>query len=265
MVNELRICWNKRYLIYDLALRELQLRFQGSLMGKYWNILHPVIVVIIYTLIFSRILGIRSNQADSGSGMTYAAFLCAGLLPWNFFTELMQRGTGSFHEFAHLIKKISFPILIPHLSMGLSICITFCISIAVYFCFLIATQSQHLSNIVFLPFIVVLQAFFTLGLAMILGVVNVFFKDVQQLLSIGLQLLFWATPIVYSAEAVPQKYKWISELNPMSHFVELYRFVFLGSNLPTKSCVILCIATPVIIFLGILGITRSKSNILDQI
>ena len=265
MLNELRDAWQHRDLMKDLAARELRVRYLGSLMGKYWNIIHPLIVISIYTLIFSQLLGVRSHQTETSSGWTYAAFLCAGLIPWNFFTELMLKATNSFAEYSHLIRKIRFPLLVIPCSLAMSASVSFLISVLIYLVFL-ALIGQTFSNHIFLlPVIFLIQIVFTLGLALVTSVLNTFFRDVQQVLGVGLQLLFWGTPIIYSMNQVPTKYAWILELNPMTHCVGLYRSAFLGLPIDFRSLAIFTVTALVWFFLGLYAVSSAKAEILDQV
>ena len=249
----------------DLAARELRIRYLGSLMGKYWNVLHPLIVISIYTLIFAKLLGVRSHNPESTSGWTYAAFLCAGLLPWNFFSEMLLKATNSFSEYSHLIRKIRFPLLVLHCSVGISTAASFLIMIVLYLLFLLVIGQPLTINLLLLPIVFSLQVVFTLGLALITSVLNTFFRDVQHLLGVSLQLLFWGTPVIYTTGQVPVRYLWILNLNPMTHCIGLYRSAFLGLPVEFNSLIIFSVVAIATFTVGIGVISRAKSEILDLV
>lgn len=265
MISKARELYQYIDLIKDLAARELRIRYLGSIMGKYWNIVHPIIVIAMYTIIFSKLLGVRANTSHNDSTWAYASFLCAGLIPWNFFSELLQRSTGSFQEFAHLLKKVKFPLLVLHLSIVASTMVTFSINMAIYLLFLALTGHTFSATVLLLPVVVLLQALFTVGLGMITSVVNAFFRDMQQIIVIGLQLLFWATPVVYNPTQVPEKYRLLSDLNPMTHCIAIYRSVLLGEPVSWASVGTFTAIAFVLFAAGVVIIWKSEPEVLDQI
>jgi lipopolysaccharide transport system permease protein len=264
IVDEIADFWAHRDLTFELAKREIRVRFLGSIMGKYWNFIHPITFILVYTFIFSKILGVRAHASQTNSSVDYAIFLCAGLLPWNFFSEQLIRGTNCLGEYSHLIKKIKFPLLVIPFSIAISSSFSFLISVFVYLVFMGLKGYPMTGNIFLFPVVYLLQALFALGLTQISTVLNVFFRDVQQVLGVALQLLFWGTPIVYGIEQVPDKYIGVLEINPMSHCIALYRSIFLGTPFSWASLLTFASFAFVSAGIGLLVMIYAKNEVLDQ-
>jgi lipopolysaccharide transport system permease protein len=214
-------------LIFELSKRDFKIRYLGSLLGIYWNVLHPVVLIAIYTLIFSKVMGARLGH--SSDNWSYSLYLCAALLPWNAFSETFNRSVVVLVDNAGFLKKMVFPTYILFLSTLLTSLINFAITLTVYLVVLLSLGRLHLE---FLPvYLVFALGFNFLGmfLGMGIGCLNVFLRDFQQLTAIIFQLWFWFTPIVYLTDHLPgiaQKLLWF---NPAFGFVEaLHESLYFG-------------------------------------
>ena len=210
--------------------REFRVRYLGSLLGGMWTILNPLAMIFIYTVIFSKIMGARLGGGDEP--MAYGRFICAGLLTWGFFAELLGRCPHIFIEHANMLKKVNFPrITLPFIVLISSV-INFSIIFGLFILFLLVSgQFPGWSILTFIPLLLIQQTF-VLGLGIFLATMNVFFRDVGQLLGIVLQFWFWLTPIVYPLTILPERVRRIIELNPMTQFVTAYQKIILYGTPP---------------------------------
>ena len=226
-----RALWNFRGFVFGAVHREFQARYRGSLFGSFWAVLNPLAMILVFTLIFTQVMGAKL-PGNAGGVFGYSVYLCAGLLPWNFFAELIGRLNTVFIENGNLIKKSSFPrACLPMIAL-LSTLINFTIVFALYMIFL--GLIGHLPGTALLAFPIVLsiQIAFALGLGVLLGTLNVFFRDVGQFTGVLLQFWLWFTPIVYVTGVLPERLRAIIRFNPMLPVIEAYHAIFSQSTIP---------------------------------
>ena len=226
----IRSLWRYRSFILGMARREFQARYSGSVLGSLWAVLNPLTMVFIYTVVFGHVMKSRVPGVDDALG--YGIFLSAGLFTWATFTEVFQRSVSVFVEQANLIKKMSFPrASLPAIVVASSVmhfAIVFAILVAML---LLARRCPGGAILCFLP-LVALQLAIAVGLGVGLGVMNVFFRDVAQIVGIGLQLWFWFTPIIYPVEALGEKARALVAWNPMTGIARGYQDIVLRGRCP---------------------------------
>lgn len=213
-----------------MVAREFRSRYLGSLLGSIWSVLHPMALITIYTVIFSRVM--RAKLPGIDDTMAYGLFVCAGLLPWLYFVELLGRFPNIFIEQATLLKKVSFPrITLPVIALC-SATINFLIIFTIFILFLVI--SGRFPGWVVLGFIplLVIQQMFVIGIGVLLASVNVFFRDIGQFINVVIQFWFWFTPIVYAVSMLPQDFQRFLPLNPMTAFVQAYQAMILYGTWP---------------------------------
>lgn len=222
--------WRYRHFVLAQIKGELKQRYARSRLGLLWHVLHPLAQAAIFALILAEVLGARlPNTAGKAS---YAVYLMAGTAAWGLFSEIVNRSTAVFIEYASLMKKITFPrICLPVIVGGSALLTHILLLLAIFVVFLFF---GHLPGaaVSALPAAMVLIALFGFGLGVLLGVFNVFVRDVSQVLSIVLQIWFWLTPIVYPADVVPERLRGLLELNPMWPLVALYQQALLHNRWP---------------------------------
>ena len=213
-VNFLTQIYNYKSLIWNGIRRDIEIKYRRSYLGFLWTILNPVSQIFIYFIIFSQIM--KSKVPGIESEYSYAIFLCLGMIPWTFFSELLTRTTNVFIDNAHLLKKVSVPkIVFPIICLGSSI-FNFLIF---YTIFLFFTLFIKISTTAVLFNILVPMFFLSLwglSIGLVLALLNVFIRDVGNALSIFLQFWFWLTPIVYNMNTIPQKYLYYLAFNPVN-------------------------------------------------
>ncbi|WP_426155072.1 ABC transporter permease [Pseudomonas sp. TSRC2-2] len=219
-----------RGFILGSVKREFQSRYRNSLFGALWTVLNPLSMIVVYTVIFSQIM--RARLPGVEDGLAYSVYLCAGLLTWGLFAEITTRSQTMFLENANLLKKLSFPrICLPVITL-LNAGINFAIILGLFFGFLLVSgRLPGMALLALIPLLVV-QVIFAAGLGMLLGMLNVFFRDVGQMFGICLQFWFWLTPIVYPLSILPSGIQHIISFNPMTALMTSYQNVFLYNQWP---------------------------------
>jgi lipopolysaccharide transport system permease protein len=267
VIKILRTTFNHRQLSIDLIKRDLKLRYLGSILGRYWNILHPLAMILIYTVIFSQVMGAKIGGLARDNPYGYTIYLCAALLPWNAFTELVNRTTTVFLDNSHFIKKVSFPHEIIHsIPFGTSL-ISYVIALFFYLIMLFGIgYPMNWQALALVPIIFLLQSAFAIGLGFYFSVFQVFFRDTQQIVGIVFQIWFWGTPIVYMIENISAKLQFIFYLNPFWYFANMYHDIFVGQSLPDLRD--LLVATGLAAFFFVSGaefLKRFMNDIPDEI
>lgn len=228
-----RVTWNYRGYIASSVKREFQIRYRNSLLGAAWNILNPLTMVVIYTVIFSQVMRARLPYA-TGS-FDYSIYLCAGVITWGFFSEIITRGQNVFLENANLIKKLNFPRFCLPVVIVLNAWINFLIIFLLFSCFLVIVHRFPGAPFLALIPVLVIQTLLAIGLGIAAGVVNVFFRDVGHLVGIGLQFWFWLTPVIYPLTALPAWASTIVQSNPMTPVITAYQSILLNGSWPQWS------------------------------
>ena len=223
--------WQYRSFIRGSVIREFQSRYRNSLLGGLWTLLNPLAMILIYTLIFSQVMQARLPGVETP--FAYSIFLMAGILPWNFFIDILNRFQSVFLENAALIKKINFPKICLPVIVLINCSINFAIVFVLFLSFLVfSNQFPGWVIFAFIP-VLILQVALAMGLGIIVGVLNVFFRDVGQFFAIFLQFWFWLTPVVYSITLVPEVLRQILIFNPMTPIIVAYQGIFLQAQEPS--------------------------------
>lgn len=229
-VSSLQAVWSFRGFILGSVQREFQLKYRGSMLGMAWTVLQPLAMIIVYTVIFSEVMKTRLPGVEGS--FAYSIHLCAGILTWGLFAEIVQRGQSVFLDNANLLKKINFPRLTLPIIVVSSALVNFAIIFSLFLLFLLVSGNlPSLSVVAVIPLIIV-EVIFAVGLGITLGVLNVFFRDVGQLSGVLLQFWFWATPVVYPASILPQWAQTWMKLNPMYHLIKGYQDIFVVHQWP---------------------------------
>jgi lipopolysaccharide transport system permease protein len=204
--------WNYRSFVWGGMRRDLQLRYFGSVLGIAWLIIQPAGLIAVFFLIFTTVFPNRViDQTEN-----YGAFLCAGLIPWLMFAEIVQRGHACFLENAQLIRHSNFPRILLPLTTTLSAMLNFSLLMALYLA-VFALSGHALSiHVLALPLLIALLGGLAFSLTVFLALINVYARDITQAVPFGLQLLFWLTPIVYSQSAMPPALARFLDWNPLA-------------------------------------------------
>jgi len=208
-------------LIFTLARRDFQEKYLGSALNIWWSFIWPIVNILIYTIIFSKVMGAKLKGVPSH--FSYGLYLASGLLPWTTFSNTIFRVTTSFVDKSFIISKTPIPLLSLPLAIVLSESFTFFISYFVFSLFLLIFHIYPSSESLFLFFVFFFQQLFAIAIGLILAIFNVFLRDIREITSIVLQLWFWFTPIVYPFEILPSLVKKLMILNPAYAFIHCYQ------------------------------------------
>lgn len=250
-----RMLDQNRYMIRSMVIRDMRARYMGSFLGLFWSVIHPLTQILIYYFVFAVVLKMRLGQEYEGT--YYTLWLITGLLPWMFFAESITRAPGAVLEQANLLKKMAFPselFSIAHLSAAI---INHLIAVGILIAFLFIGGAGVSWNIfMVLPYLFLICVF-TLGISWMLSSLNVYLRDIGQLIGVVVNIWFFLTPIIYSPHLIPEGLQWLFNLNPMFHIVEGYRTALLGkTELDLTGLLYLLFISMVILVLG--GLTFKK-------
>lgn len=263
-MQTLRALWAYRGFILGSVKREFQAKYHSSLLGFAWMVLNPLAMIAIYTVIFSSIMQTRLPGV-SGT-FAYSIYLCAGILTWGLFSEIVGRSLTSFIDNANLIKKLTFPKLCLPVIIVLSGFVNFGVVFGLFTLFLLITGTfPGLPFLALLPLLAI-QALFAVGLGMTLAVFNVFFRDVGQLFSIVLSFWFWFTPIVYPISILPAWAAPLMAYNPMARLVGAYQEVLVTAAWPDWQGILPVLMLGLLLCAAGLGLLRrNASDLVDEL
>lgn len=249
--------WRFRHFMLSSIKAEFRGRFARSKLGALWMILNPLAQATIFAIVLSEFLGARlpnsSNKAD------YPIYLMAGTAAWGLFAEIVNRSTTVFIDYANTLKKIAFPRLCLPMIVGGSALVNhllLLLAMVVVFAFFGHFPQWSWLSILLGTLLIIMFAF---GLGIILGLLNVFSRDVGQVMGIVMQLWFWLTPVVYTASSLPPQFRFLAEINPMAGLVAIYQNALLKGELPVWSSLATPFLSAALLFLFSFWIFRRAS------
>ena len=261
----LRDVWRYRDLLLLLVKRDFISFYKQTILGPLWFFIQPLFTTIIYTFIFGNLAGISTD------GLPQPLFYMAGITAWNYFADCLTKTSTVFRDNANLFGKVYFPRLIMPLSIVVSNLVRFGVQMLLFFLMMgyykFSGADFHANVYMLLfPVLVLLMAFLGLGLGLIITALTTKYRDLAFLITFGVQLMMYATTVIYPLSAAPEKYKWLIELNPMTGIIEAFRYGFLGQGeLTTTSFGYSAIFTIVVMFLGVIIFNKTEKNFVDTI
>ncbi len=232
-------------------------RYAGSAGGLFWTLAHPLASVAVYTFLFQMIFRVRFNETTEGTD-SFLLFFLTGFFPWLLFSEAVDRGCRSVLDNAVLVTKVAFPSELLPLSTTLAASLLNGVGFLILLFYLTWTRPISFAWLL-LPAVLALQILFTAGIVLILSTLTVFFRDVHEMVRIGLTVWFYATPILYPVSFVPQPYRWLVHMNPMTLLVQCYRHIFFFSSIPWASVAAFLGVSFLVYLAGILFFRRAKN------
>ncbi len=253
-----------RHLILELVRRDIRSRYVGSIVGSAWSILNPLLQLAVYTIVFGQIMGQRFEANGTTGG--FALFLFAALLPWITMQEAVTRSAVCFLQSSNLIRRVRLPLQILPLSLVISAVVHQLLGSLILVAVLLATGRLSVDNLWLLALLFPFQMALMFGLGLTAACCNVFFRDVAQLINFAFMLGFWLTPIVYLKTQAPALYRWILDLNPLTHMMDAYRYAFLNGSIPSSAGLVYwmacCLAA---LWAGGLLLAATRRQILDMV
>jgi len=251
-------------LILSLTKRELAARYRGSVLGFVWAILTPVVMIAIFTIIFSGIFKARFGSANSQ--WDYALYLFCGLLPWNAFQEALQLSASTIVGHANLVKRVVFPLETLPVSLSLAAATNQMFGTVVLILAAALLRGELHATIVFLPLLIIPQLLATFGAAWLIASLGVFVRDIVQGITLLLMAWMYLTPIIYPESLVPEAYRGIVNLNPFTPLVRNYRRIILEGSPPDwRGLAYFTIFGLVSFLVGYWWFARTRKNFADVI
>ena len=226
LVANIKLFFSYRELLFNLARREISQRYKQSILGYAWVVLNPLFQIIVLSFVFSTVFRVTFYSVP------YIIFLIVGLLPWNFFALSLSSAVNSLTGNSSLITKIYFPREILVYGTMIAKMVDFFYSCLVLIPFFIFYKVALTPLILWVIPIFVIQLIFTAALSLLISAFNLFYRDIQYLLTLVVSLWFYLTPVIYPVEQFPQKYRFIFSLNPMSVIINAYRQVIFTNSPP---------------------------------
>jgi len=257
--------WQYRDLLIMLVKKEYITFYKQTILGPIWFFVQPILTTLIYVLLFGQIAKLSTD------GSPQIAFYLSGITLWNYFSECLTKTSSVFKDNAAVMGKVYFPRLIMPLSIVVSglmkFSIQFTLFICVIFYFTFVKELIHPNIwVIATPFLLLLMACFSLGMGMIFSSLTTKYKDLVFLLTFGIQLLMYASPVVFPISSIPEKYKWIIISNPLTGIFECFRYGFLGTgNFEPTSLIFSTLTTLVILTIGVLIFNKVEKSFMDTV
>ena len=253
--------WARHELLYFLVWRDVKVRYKQTVVGAVWVILQPLMTMVVFTVIFEKFAKMPSD------GLPYPLFAYAALLPWNYFAKSLNSCINSVAGNAHLITKVYFPRLLLPLSATLS----GIIDVGVAFVFLFGMMMWYgivpnWSALIVVPLLVLLTMITALAVGLWLSVINVRYRDVGQAIPFLTQLWLFVSPVAYPVSVVPEQWRLLYSLNPMTGVIEGFRWALLGKESPPVTPLVLSIVVVVgLLWGGIIFFKRMEQTFADVV
>jgi lipopolysaccharide transport system permease protein len=261
----LKDVWRYRDLLWLLVKRDFVSFYKQTILGPLWFFIQPLFTTIIFTFIFGNLAGLSTD------GLPQPLFYMAGITAWNYFADCLTKTSTVFRDNANIFGKVYFPRLIMPLSIVVSNLVRFAVQMLLFFMMIgyyaFTGADFHLNAYVLLfPVLVLMMALLGLGLGLIITALTTKYRDLAFLITFGVQLMMYATTVIYPLSAAPAAYKWVIELNPMTGIIEAFRYGFLGEgSLTLQTLGYSVIFTLVSLFLGVIIFNKTEKTFVDTV
>ena len=249
--------WEYRELLYFFTWRDVKLRYKQTGLGIAWAIIQPLFLMVVFSLFFGGLAQIPSD------GVPYPLFSLAALLPWTLFAEGMTRSTISMVSNAGIMTKVYFPRLIMPAASIMSPLVDFCVAFGILIIMMAYYGFVPTINVIFLPLLVVFAMMTSLAVGLWLSALNVKYRDFQYTVPFLIQIWLFASPVVYPASMVPEQFRFLYALNPMSGVIEGFRWALLGTNPPSTMIFISLVVVIVLLVSGVFYFRRMEQYFAD--
>ena len=258
MISVFKNLYKYRELLKTNIKKEIRGKYKNSFLGVLWSFLNPLLQIAVYALVFPFIL---KNTQDN-----YVIFLCCGLIPWAFFSTTISRSAFTMVENGNIIKKVYFPREILPISVVTSETVNFLISTIIIIVFVIFGGIGLSKYIMLYPIVLLAQYLLLIAISLIVSSISIYIRDLQHLNGVALQLLFYAAPIVYTPESIPEQFKWILKCNPMTYIISGYRNIFYNQTMiELKPLLILIVCSLVACAIGYVIFNKLQKGFAEQL
>lgn len=247
-----------RQLLKSNISKEVRGKYKGSFLGVLWSFVNPLLMTLVYAIVFPFLL--KSSQPH------YTTFIVIAIIPWTWFTYTIMSGTNTFLVNAGIIKKVYFPREILPISIVTSGLINYLISCIIIGIFLLFSGIGFSVYILYLPLIVLIQYMLQLGIIFITSSIDVYIRDAEYIINFIVQMVFYATPVLYSIDMFPEKFRWILRLNPLATIIESYRNIFYYKTNPDlKMLGITFVVSFIILIVGYAIFEKLKKGFAEEL
>jgi ABC-type polysaccharide/polyol phosphate export permease len=254
--------WEKRWLAVYFVRGELSHSYRDSFLGLLWLVLNPLLMISLYTLVFSEILGLRFNRG--GGPINFGLYLYCGLLPFSIFSDTVSQSVTTVKKNAGLIQKVVFPLEILPISTAVTNLVTKLVGVSTLVVVFALLYGAVQPTLLLLPLVLIPQMAFTLGLGLMAAVFGAYVPDVKETLRTFLRALFFVTPIIWPPSIVPEKFRFVVDYNPLAHLVEVYRDLILRGELPGLTASLwFSLLAAVVLAAGLWLYVRAKDRFAD--
>jgi lipopolysaccharide transport system permease protein len=261
----LKDVWSYRDLLWLLVRRDFVSFYKQTIFGPLWFFIQPIFTTIIFTVIFSRLAHISTEGAPP------ALFYLSGTVAWNYFADCLTKTSTVFRDNAGIFGKVYFPRLIMPLSIIISNLVKFSVQFLLFLIMLawygFTEHNVHPNEYILLfPVVVILMAMMGLGIGLIVTALTIKYRDLIFLVAFGVQLVMYSTPVIYPLSAVPEKYRSLIALNPLSSLIETFRHGFLGTGHFYGGPFLYSIVAAVVLFVvGLIVFNKVEKNFVDTV
>lgn len=258
--------WAYRHLLAGLVKRYFLLNYNQTVLGPLWILFQPILTLVTYVLVFHKLVGISTGALPP------VVFYASGIVLWNFFSDSFTGTSNTFRENIQLFSKVYFPRIIMPVSVVSTQFLRFLMQMALFFAVIlyysVATDFafQWTWNLLFLPVAIALIGLFGLGLGLLFSVLTAKYRDINNLVTLGVRLLMFVTPVIYPITVIPEKMRWVVQLNPLTPLFELFRHSLLGQGVVTPGQLLYSLVLTVLLLLGaVLFFNKQGDKLIDVV
>ncbi|GAA4303401.1 ABC transporter permease [Nibribacter koreensis] len=258
--------WAYRHLLVGLVRRFFLLNYNQTVLGPLWVLFQPILTLVTYVLVFNKLVGISTGALPP------VVFYASGIVLWNFFSDSFTGTSNTFRENIQLFSKVYFPRIIMPLSVVSTQALRFLIQLVMFICVIAyysLTTDFDLTwswNLLLLPVAIALVGLLALGLGLLFSVLTAKYRDISNLVSLGVRLLMFVTPVIYPLTVIPEKLRWVVQLNPLTPLFELFRLSLLGQGLVTPGQLGYSLILTVVLLLGaVLFFNKQGDKLIDVV
>ncbi len=264
VLGSLATFYERRWLIKYLVQRQVARNYQGSYLGMIWAFLGPLLMVVMFTLVFSKIIGLKFREVTGDSSLNFGLYLYCGLIPFMAYSQAVTQGVNVIRRNSDLVKGVVFPReILPLITVAASF-IQNTYGLGALMLVLVVVEQRLHWTVLLLPLVFVPQLLFTLGLAYLMAVAGTYVPDIRETLRAVVRATFWITPILWPPERVPENLSFLVDYNPLAVLVEAYRGLILEGGLPNGMAVVYFSLFAVALFgVGLVAFNRAKHNFPD--
>lgn len=264
----LKDVWRYRDLLWLLVKRDFVSFYKQTILGPLWFFIQPLFTTLIFTFVFGNLAGLSTD------GLPQPLFYMAGITAWNYFADCLTKTSTVFKDNANIFGKVYFPRLIMPLSIVVSNLVRFGVQMLLFFVMMgyylvqngVGSMFQSNAGALLFPVLVLLMALLGLGLGLIITALTTKYRDLAFLITFGVQLMMYATTVIYPLSAAPTNYKWLIELNPMTGIIEAFRYGFLGQGeLTFSSLGYSVVFTLLALILGVIIFNKTEKTFVDTV